>query len=211
MPASLVELWTLFYQEVIWLHARWKIYRQLYTTSEIRVQLLNEAAPVLSSLLQNALGDEVQLGLSKLADPVTNGKNRNLTLETLLNEVEAADGRACAAELRDDLAAFRIMCKDITSRRNKYIAHYDRETVLRGQATAEPGASRKEIDEALQVVARFMNRIETRFRNSTTAYDHIISDSGDGEALASIIRSGLRYMQLVRNGSIPQNDIDSLA
>jgi hypothetical protein len=100
MPASLVELWTLFYQEVIWLHARWKIYRQLYTTSEIRVQLLNEAAPVLSSLLQNALGDEVQLGLSKLADPVTNGKNRNLTLETLLNEVEAADGRACAAELR---------------------------------------------------------------------------------------------------------------
>lgn len=210
MPVPLAALWAPLYEEVVWLHARWIIFRQLYGTSAKRIELLNESAPGLFFILQNVLRDEIELALSKLADPVMTGKKRNLTLATLLDGIEAAGKGDLAAELRDDLEAFRTMCANISHRRNKYIAHYDLDTLLKGQATAVPGASRKEISDALAVAAKFMNRIEARFTDSTTAYDEFIfQPGGDAEHLAAIIRSGLRYMELVEGGSIREDDIQS--
>jgi hypothetical protein len=213
MPVPLAALWTPLYEEVVWLHARWIIFRQLYGTSAKRIELLDKSAPVLFFILQNVLGDEIQLSLSKLADPAKTGKNRNLTLETLLDEIKAASPHDIIAELEDDLATFRHMCGNITLRRNKFIAHFDHDTVIKDQAIAVPGASRKEISEALAVAARFMNRIEARFTDSTTAYDEFIffPPGGDAEDLADIIRRGLRYTELMESGSIPQDDIQSFS
>ena len=53
------------------------MYRQLYGTSEARINALNQVAPTLFSILQNVLLDEVQLTLSRLADPAGTGKRKN--------------------------------------------------------------------------------------------------------------------------------------
>lgn len=75
IPPNVQPLWNVLQQEVIGLHAYWKNYRQLFGTSEARVDLLNECASTFFFIIQDALLADVQLSLSKLADPAqTMGK-----------------------------------------------------------------------------------------------------------------------------------------
>ena len=208
MPGALAGLWAPLYDEIVRLHVRWKIFGQLYGTSPERIELLNKSAPVLFYILQNVLTDEILLTLSKLADASSTMRNRNLTLETLLHEVESAGAKQTADELRRDLETFRKMCAGVRRRRDKYIAHFDRPTLVEGYAKEVPGPSRKSVTDALAVVARFMNRIEAHFCDTTTGFDDVIFNHGDADVLAATLRRGLRYTQLVSEGVIATDDID---
>lgn len=49
-PVRLANIFEKLKSEVIWLHGQWIIYRQLFGTSEERINLLNDSAPFFSSL-----------------------------------------------------------------------------------------------------------------------------------------------------------------
>ena len=72
-PTPVQEIWAALSADVVWLHGRWIIYRQLFGTSEKRVDLLNEFAGTVTWMLQNVLLHDVQLWLSKLGDPAGGG------------------------------------------------------------------------------------------------------------------------------------------
>jgi hypothetical protein len=77
-PTELSETWQFLHNEVTWLHGRWTMYRQLYGTSPERIELLNRVAPTFFGTIQAVQLDEIQLTLSRLADPVGTGQRRNL-------------------------------------------------------------------------------------------------------------------------------------
>ena len=64
-----LRAWSFLDTEVVSLHGRWRIYCDFYGASPERIDLLNRAAPTFFAILQGVWLNDVQLTLSKLADP----------------------------------------------------------------------------------------------------------------------------------------------
>jgi hypothetical protein len=205
--AAIDDVWRAIDYEVTWLHGRWAIYRQLYGTSEGRVDVLNRSAGTFSYMLQDVLLDDVQLGLAKLGDSATTRIKgtavENLTLRHLCQLVTATG--ELVSELQPLLARYDNACARARERRNKRIAHFDLRTMLTAKASLH-GPSREEIEVALDALRRVMNCISLHFTETQTAYELIVLDS-DGDSLIATLKRGLRYQELVKNGAIPRDDL----
>jgi len=209
MPESLQPTWDAIHNEVIAVHARWIIYRQLFAESPERIEILNACAANLFYFLHETLLNDVQLTLSKLADPATTRGRANATLQRLVDEITALNELPLADKLRLLLTKYIASCEKIKLRRNKQIAHYDHATLLLqyGGGPSDPlGPSRQEIEGALGALRDFMTSADSYLTRSETAYQHVISISG-GEALISVLRQGLRYRELQIAGAIPWDDL----
>lgn len=204
---ELDDVWRAIDYEVVWLHGRWAIYRQLYGTSEARVDILNRSAGTFSRMLQDVLLDDVQLGLAKLGDPATSrirgATVQNMTLPNLCQLVIATG--ALAAELPSLLAAYDAACIETRERRNKRIAHFDLATMLASTVPLR-APSRAKIETALDALRCVMNRISLHFTGTQTAYDLIVLDN-DGSSLIATLKRGIRYRELVAAGTIPSDDL----
>lgn len=204
-PSALQVLWAELSADVVWLHGRWIIYRQLFGTNKERVDLLNESAGTVTWILQNLLLHDVQLSLSKIADPAGSKLKKNLTLRRLQVDLRDIGEVSLATKLEPLLATFEASCAKIRHRRNKWIAHSDLDTKLKARATSFIGPSRTEIEDALKALRGVMNCVELHYKGSQTAYDHFVMNE-DGEHLILTLARAKRYRALVANGSIPRDD-----
>lgn len=205
IPTEISKTWNFLHGEVAWLHGRWTMYRQLYGTSAARIEILNQVAPTFFATLQCILVDEVQLTLSRLGDPAASGRRRNLTLETLVDEIAAIPISLLATESAARLEHFRAKCERIVERRNRRIAHYDYETQRAAEAEGLPNASRQEIEEALSALRDFMRPVYEFFEQSYMAYEHFILND-DANSILRIAGEALRYRELVEAGRIDRTD-----
>jgi hypothetical protein len=208
MPESLRPTWEALHNEVVAVHSRWIIYRQLFAESEERVKILNECAAHFFSVIQATLLYDVQLTLSKLADPASTNGKANATLALLVKEIDALKEQPLTDQLNDLLTKYRASCKQIKTRRNKQIAHFDHATLLQQYGTGPadlPGPSRQEIEDALAALRCFMEPVEVYLTSCPTAYQAVHSIS-DGEALISVLQEGLRYQDLQKDGVIAWDD-----
>lgn len=190
MPPDLKQTFDKLKHEVVRLHARWKIYRQLFGHSQKRVDLLNECASFCFFVMDNVLFADVQLGLSKLTDPAKKGGHETLSLEQLLLGVQKMKDYALASSLRQTLGKPRDTCKDVRRRRNKRLAHLDLDTAPH-VATPLRGISRQLIEDALALVRQFMNEVEAHYCQAPTSYQHVLA-TGDREVLIALLKSGAR-------------------
>lgn len=206
IPTPVHDLWSAIDAEVVWLHGRWIIYRQLYGTSPERIQLLNQSAGTFFNVLNQMLLQDVQLSLSKLCDPAGTGTRTNMTLAALVDAFKTCDESTLVAKLEPLLAAFDISCSKIRHRRDKWIAHFDRATMLGSKVNPRQGPSRNEIEVALAALRAFMNCVQLYYLDSQTMYAHFVMDS-DGEHLIFALKRALRYKQLVKDKIIPHDDL----
>jgi hypothetical protein len=205
-PLAIQELWAELLTEVVWVHGRWIIYRQLFGTNEERVNLLNEAAGTVTWILQHLLLDDVQLSISKIGDPAGDGKRRNLTLRRLQLDLNEVGQLSLATNLEPLLKAFEDSCSQIRYRRNKWIAHSDLATKLGARAVPLSGPSRSEIEAALAALRQALNFVELHYAGSQTAYEHFVMKQ-DGEHLILELIRAKRYRGLVEDGVIPRDDL----
>ena len=215
MPSTVQPLWDALQQEVIGIHAYWINYRQLFGKSKERVDLLNDCAGEFFFVINDALLTDVQLSLSRLADPAQTLGKGNATLERLLNEIVALN----ISQLTDDLIRrfqkYRDCCHNIKLRRNKELAHADLGALLQRYGSAAgpapiPGPSRQEIEDALAALREFMNAIDVHFTGSPMAYEHFISRN-DGESLVWALKQGVRYGELIQAQELPFDDLKTLS
>jgi hypothetical protein len=206
LPSEIDGIWSFLHKEVTWLHGRWRMYRQLYGTSEARVDALNRVAPTFFATLQNVLVDEVQLTLSRLADPARTGRRENLTLATLLETLETLDVAFLTDELRSKLEAYREACEAIIRRRNTRIAHYDRNTHVSAGEGPLDGPSRAEIETALDRLRAFMRLVYQHFESSDMRYDLFVMHD-DAESVLRTVSQALRYQELQESGQISDDDL----
>lgn len=163
MPSTIEEVFDPLKDEITWLHARWIIYRQIYATSERRIDLLNRCAQGFFYIVEDVILDEVHMSLGKLTDPAKTCSSANLSLEQLQKRMEEAEGdSAFATKTRGILNKLKTTCQPFRTRRNKKLAHSDLQTVQTA-FNSLPGISREMVENALKEVRSFMNEIGCHF------------------------------------------------
>jgi hypothetical protein len=209
IPPTVQPLWDALQREVIWAHAYWINYRQLFGKSKERVDLLNNCAGEFFFIVQDALLTDVQLSLSRLADRPTTSGQENATIERLSNEIAALNTSQLSTDLTGLLQRYRDRCEKIKQRRHKQIAHADLGALLQqhGSTAANlPEPSRQEIEDALEVLRDFMNAVDAHFTTSHMGYEHFKSRN-DGESLVWTLKKGLRYDELRKAQELPFDDL----
>jgi len=205
VPLQVQPIWNLLWQRVARLHGNWIIYRQLFGQSEQLVDMLNRCASAFFAVVQDVLLSDVQLSLSRLADPPKSMGRPNATLATLISQIEAAEG-SDRPELHARLEEYRGSCERIKIRRNKYLAHYDYEALVKNASAPLDGPSRQEIEQALAALRRFMSDVENHFAEVPTGFEHFISRN-DGADLVWWLKRGLRHRELEESGQIGPLDL----
>jgi hypothetical protein len=190
-PTYILDIWSALKAEVVWLRGRWIIYCQLFGTSSERVDILNRSASTFFNVIQKTMLHDVQLSLSKLGDPAGSGARKNLTLDTLAGQLNRADEAELCAKLKPLIEEFDATCEKLRHRRNKWIPHFDLETMLKAKAKPLEGPSRNEIEASLAVLRELMNLVELHYTDSQTVYEHFIMNH-DGDYLISTLKQGLR-------------------
>ena len=192
--------------EVTWLHARWITYSQLFSHSELRVDLLNECARSHFHFIHEVLLNDLFLALCKLTDPAIQGKSENLSMERLQKLLEATGDPLLAAECKATLQGLETYAAPMKVLRNKQLAHLDLAVALEEGADPLPPIAKKQIDEALSLLRKYLNAIELHYNKNEWGYEHFLMTGTDSNALVNVLRDGLRYEQLVTEEVIPYGD-----
>ena len=208
VPQHIVPIWNLLYEETVWVHAYWLLFKQLFGGTLDDLDLLNRSAAFCFYVIQDALATDVQLTLSKLSDPAKSQGKENATAEHLLNEIQGLHWPASADHLQCLFQELRDACRPIRTARNKIIAHIDRATAL-GSNKAQPpaGTTVGETNKALQALREFMNAAAVYLGEVPTAYEHFSARGEGGDDLIALLRMAERYEVLQREEKIPWDDL----
>lgn len=180
-------------EDAVQLHYRWLMYRQLFAGEAADIALLNEKGSNVFFLLQHLLLDNVALTMSKLTDPHVQGRNTNLSIPALIDNINENDEKEISPIINTLLETFNEKCEKFRYLRNKRIAHSDFAHALNTVDEPLPGTSRADVETALETFREILNSIEYAYFNSTTAYDQLItSRSADGTALINHLKEAKR-------------------
>jgi AbiU2 len=175
------ELYQHLRSEVIGVHYRWKIFRQLFFSQEV-VDLLNSSAGRFFSMLRLDLLDLISLALGRLTDSSKSlNKYPNVTLEQLIDSLDPNSHSELITVLRERLTDLKSKCARIENWRNKWAAHRDLHTVI--EPITRVGFSPSDVETVLAALRSFMNEFERvcQDTNLTYIYDNNISPEENGE------------------------------
>jgi hypothetical protein len=209
MPGDLGELHYLLWNEVAWLHMKWKDYRALFASSSGRtIELLNQAAPVFFRHLQDTLWEDILLHICRLTDPPETMGHANLTLRRLCPLVAEPQLRAEVEALTREAKKKSDFARDW---RNRHLAHKALPPLDGSSSTPLATASRQHVEEALEAIRIVMNRIESHYENGTVAYEHCLESPQGVASLLYFIEKGLAAQKredeaLLSRRSRPETD-----
>jgi hypothetical protein len=129
-----------------------------------------------------------------------------MTLDALVEELEGVGETAVVAKLKALVVVFDQACTKIRHRRDKWIVHFDRLTMLNAKVVPLEGPPRAEIEAALVALREAVNCVQLHYTGTQTAYE-LFSMTHDGESLLATLTRGLRYSELVKEGSIARDDL----
>lgn len=192
MPSETRAVFEALQDEVIWLHAKFNIHRQLFGTSEERINLLNDFGPDLFQIIYDGLLHDVFLTLTRLTDPATTFKKHNLSLERLTKMIEASGHSELLPVLQKYQSRSDKQCEPFRQLRNQAIAHNDLGTALTFDRDPFPFISREMIEEVLKDIREYMTAVDMYFDETETDYKdpHL---RGDGDSLIYYLRKAKAY------------------
>jgi hypothetical protein len=197
------------YNELVWLHVRWRQYMQLFGATPGRVDLLNQAAGLFFRVIQDSLVEDTLLHLSRMTDPAQTRKKANLTIQQL--PLLIAD-QLLAAEI---LALVNTaVTKSTFARdwRNRRLAHTDFSRAVEEGATPLLPGSRAAVGDALQSIEAVLNLLEMHFRNRTVFFEGL-DHPGDAESVLYVVRAGIQAgearLKRLKEGKLADGDFDS--
>ena len=182
LPDGLQPLYDSLSNELVWIHAKWQLYRQLFATSQEDVDLLNRTAPFFFRVLQQTLFEDMLISICRLADPSRSVGKDNLSLAQLLEQLAPLTPAQLASDLSLLQEEIEARSRTIRDWRNRMIAHSDLSTAMQVSEAVLPGISRQDVEAVLSPMRRLMNQISGVYSDSGTAYEHFMSVTG-GERL----------------------------
>jgi len=162
-------------RKLVELHMIWQQYRQLFGTDEETIHLLNRMAGLFFKIVQDELWDSVLLGISRMTDPATTGRNKNLTIRSLIPLIEDVSLRAEMEILCDEAVLAAEFARE---HRNKRIAHQDHDYVRNQSSSPLSGISRSLVEDMLFKLRAALNRMENVYCDNTVMYEEFIDSSG---------------------------------
>jgi hypothetical protein len=203
MPRPVAEVFKPLRSEVIQVHAKWQLFRQLFATDPGRIDLLNRFAPTLFGLLQEIMYDDVVLALFRLTEGAATCGKDNCTLPRLADAV-AADCPTLGTSVAARQAAVRKLLDGHADWRNKRIGHNDLLTMqARWQGRSElEGPSRAQVEEIMALVRRLMNEVEAHYEDCETWYGtKEMPLTQNGDTLVRYLADLARRMEADRRGA----------
>jgi len=184
---ELGEVFHALYQEIAWLQDKWREYRTVFTTSDSRIELLNEAAPRFFVYLQDTLWEDILLHISRLTDAAEMGKKANLTVMRLPDLIGSAETAARVRVATDAAVAAAAFARDW---RNRYIAHRDLPLALQHDVLGLMPARQLSVQAAVDTLTAVVRLIYLELLDSDVSLD-IPGGPGDAEDLLLCLRDGV--------------------
>jgi len=197
MPGEVQNLYSSLQQELIWTHAKWKVFRQLFAVDQQRLDILNSSAPFFFRVAQQTLFEDTLLAISRLTDPSRTVSKENRSLRMLVEQLQELVPTDLLDDLKEDLAAIKAACTPFRDWRNRRLAHSDLDTSLKVTDEPLPGVSRADIEKALACMRELMNRVSGHFEDSETLYAEFQTWSG-GTRLVNLLELGLAHEKAER-------------
>jgi hypothetical protein len=172
------------HNDVIWLHAKWLQFRQLYGTSSERLDILNQATGFFFRVVEDVLWDDVLLHIARLTDPAKQGIYENLTLRRLPSLFNDPKLKSELTRLVNKLDTESEFARDW---RNRRIAHSEFALAVNAAATPLLGASRQSVENVLELVRSILNVIRRKCFEDEFGFQHI-HVVGDAENLLYLLK-----------------------
>ncbi len=177
------------WQEVAWVHNKWKEYTELFGTSSSRIELLNNAAPSFFRTVQDALWEDVLLHIARLTDsPRSMGKD-NLSVRRLAQLVSNTPTGPTVDDLNSKALKATEFARDW---RNRRLAHKDLDLALGQHVEPLAPASRAAVKEALAALSAVLNAVASHYLDSTTMFELGV-DAGGAVSVLHTLKAGLRH------------------
>jgi hypothetical protein len=197
------------HNEVIWLHAKWSEFRQLYGTAQERLELLNRATGFFFGVLEDVLWADILLHIARLTDPCTQGKHgkyENLTLRRL---PDLFTDPKLKSELNKLLNEVQTASAFVPGWRNRRIAHLELALAVSATAAPLPLVSRQNVEDVLALFRDILNTIRRSCFNDEYSFEPL-STGGGAETLLYLLKFAAQAeeqrMQRHRTGrAIPED------
>ena len=180
LPTEIVDVYRSLKEEVIDLHAEWKLWRQLYGCNQQRVNLLAISADLLFGRLHQTWMDSILLRICRLTDPSKQLKFNNLVLWRL-QEASAESVLVNRLELIKN--AIKVVIDPMRDRRNTAIGHNSLSHILNSNQLHL--SSRIEIEKALEFIRSYINLFAEFHDESRIGYE-ALGTRDDGDDLSGV-------------------------
>jgi hypothetical protein len=206
IPAELAKLWEIIHEETMMVHAYWQVFTQLFMGPQEQMDLLDRSAGFFFLVVQDALATDIQLTVSKLADPAEQfgGKKQNATVQHLLKDSVGVEP-ALESMLKPLCEKFVNASKPLRDLRNKVVAHLDLQTATK-VVSPPPEVTIQEVRAALDALSEFMNALATHFGESPTLYQVFGMQGAGPKDLIAMLGTADRYLEMQKAGKIPWDD-----
>jgi len=175
MGQPLGEQYSALWQELVWLYRIWGEYEDLYGTKPSRVELLNRAAGSFFRVVQDALWEQTLLHIARLTDPPRSAGKPNLSIQGLLSVIEDSKAKETVSKEVDKALNASDFCRDW---RNRRIAHRDLDLALERHPQALAPASRAQVRNALDSIAKVMNAVSMHYLDNETHFKGRLHSGG---------------------------------
>jgi hypothetical protein len=152
------ELYSNIRSELIGIHYRVLLVRQLFTSEDIN-DLLNKTAIRFFSTLKWDLLNTIAITISRLTDPAKSFRMfKNASLQQIIDSLDSTAYSELIGSLTKILIQIKAKSSRIENWRKKWAAHRDFD-VIQGHAPM-PATSLAEIDQVLSLIGKFLNEFE---------------------------------------------------
>jgi len=204
LPEEIRELFKSRWQEVVRLHVRWIMLRQLFDGSSENARILKHTGSFFFVTVRATFFDSIVLAIARLTDRSRTGGRENASLAMLSERVRELRNDPLAESLDKILSEIETLAQPLRGLRNRVLAHSDLATALKNEP--DPGIAATTLDQILEKIRRFMNLIEGHYSKSKshTFYDKPAL-SNDARTLLHYLKDALAQedAERVRNGMKP--------
>ena len=186
--------WTTIVNRVVLLNTKWAYWNQMFGT-KATVDLLNGTAPSCFALLQESLLGDIITSITRLLDPKISSGQKNVVVESLLDEPMAAQDRVALTGALDgskrNSGVFRAI-------RNKILSHEDQGVATGGVAVALADTvmitgAITDINQLMTQLASALSQLPVRFGPADL--------HGSGDTVCWVLEEGRKAMVIARSSS----------
>lgn len=186
--AAIHEMLRALENQITWLCDEWRIYSDLYGTSQERINLFDDTAAHFFGVLQYTLRDSILLQICRLTENPKVCGRETLVLKRL-GELVVAKHAQLGARLDGLLSQIKQTCKPIRDWRNSKVAHLNLAAHLDEPNNPPTVFSRQRVNEAIEAIKGYAQTVRKEVFDGEFCYDAVSDWESAKPLLIGMIRS----------------------
>ncbi len=175
------------YSEVSVLTFNWMTFKELFSSSQERLDLLQQCARSFFRVYREVLLDEILLSFSRLTDPPKSVKGARVSLRRLLLHISNVD-KGFLRKWTDSVSEIDQACSLFRVYRNNQLAHVNLQTVLNSDLHPLPDITVDQIDNALKLIQQSITQFSENVLNESYLFQPFIVVGGPVDLVNCITR-----------------------